>query len=577
MRKVLKTGASALAVLAMTMAGAAAGAAAAQSPDAAATSSQAPSAAEIATIAEAVLAESYPADGPGAAVVVMRGGKVIYTGARGMADLAGGTAITPDTVFRLGSITKQFAAAMIVQLAQEGKLSLDDPLAKFFPDYPQPGSAATVRQLLQHTSGIQSYTSMPGAMAPENIAKPRTTAELIAWFRDQPSPHKPGEAWEYNNSGYVLLGAIIEQVTGKPWHQALEERITGPLGLATIRYGVGGEDTPKMAEGYSGEATAAAEIASPIHMSIPHAAGALIGTVGDLAKWAQALHHGKVVDAGHYALMIAPGTTTDGKTHSYGFGLALDPLRGQPAIGHGGGINGFSTDSIYVPSADLFVAVFTNSDSPQTGPGVAMRRIAAAAIGDPYPAFTAQEADPADYEPFFGIYPVAEGGERRFFFKDGAFYAQRQGGGPMQVWPAGEGRFFYGSRTLSWFRLRRAEDGTPVMDFMPDGENEVQTGKRLGPIPPEAAAIDVPRAVLERYAGRYALGPATLTIAFGPGGGLIAELTGQPPVTLTPIGAGEFRVEEVDAILVFEGEEGPANAAVLKQAGQEMRANRVAE
>jgi CubicO group peptidase (beta-lactamase class C family) len=574
MRKVLKTGASALAVLAM----AAAMPAAAQDAGASAASSQAPSAAEVAQIAEAVLAESYPADGPGAAVVVMRGGKVLHTGARGMADIAGGTAITPDTVFRLGSITKQFAAAMIVQLAQEGKLSLDDPLSTFFPDYPQPGASATVRQLLQHTSGIQSYTSMPGAMAPENIAKARTTAEMIAWFRDQPSPSKPGQAWEYNNSGYVLLGAIIERVTGTPWHQALEERITVPLGLATIRYGVGGEDTPKMAEGYSGEPTAAAaEVAPPIHMSVPHAAGALVGTVGDLAKWGQALHHGKVVDAAHYALMIAPGTTTDGKTHPYGFGLALDPLRGRPAIGHGGGINGFSTDSIYVPSADLFVAVFTNSDSPQTGPGVAMRRIAAAAVGDPYPAFTAQDADPTAYEPFFGIYPIAEGGERRFFFRDGAFFTQRLGGGPMRVYPAGEDRFFYGSRTLSWFRLRRADDGTPVMDFMPNGESEVQTGKRLGPIPPEAAAIEVPREVLERYAGRYALGPATLTIAFGPEGGLIAELTGQPPVTLTAIGPAEFRVEEVDAIMVFEGGEGPATAAVLKQGGQEIRASRAAE
>ena len=534
----------------------------------------APSAEALRTIADSVLAEAYAADGPGAAVVVMRGGKIVYQGARGMADTANGRAIAPDTVFRLGSITKQFAAAMIVQLVQEGKLSLDDPLSKFFPDYPQPGASATVRQLLQHTSGIQSYTNMPGAMVPENIAKARTTAEMIAWFRDQPSPTKPGEAWAYNNSGYVMLGAIIEHVTGKPWHQVLEGRITGPLGLATIRYGVDGEDTPKMAKGYTGEPTAAAELASPIHMSVPHAAGALIGTVDDLAKWGQALHRGKVVDDAHYKLMIAPTVMPDGSTQPYGFGLSFDPLRGHPAIGHGGGINGFSTDSIYVPTADLFVAVFANSDSPQTGPGLVMRRIAAAAIGDPYPAFTATTVDLAQVEPFFGVYPISEGGERRFFARDGKFYTQRLGGSPMEVFLAGDDRFFYGTRTLSWFRLTRAADGTLAMEFHQNGESEAEISKRLGPIPPEAAAIAVPREELERYAGRYALGPATLTIAFGPNGGLIAELPGQPPVTLTPIGPAEFRVEEVDATLVFEGEQGPATATLLKQGGQEMRAAR---
>lgn len=535
----------------------------------------APSAEALRALVDKVLAEAYPSDGPGAAAVVMRGGTIVYQGGRGMADTATGRAIAPDTVFRLGSITKQFTAAVIVQLVQEGKLSLDDPIAKFFPDYPQPGAGATVRQLLQHTSGIQSYTSMPGAMAPENIAKPRTTAEMIAWFRDQPSPSKPGEAWEYNNSGYVMLGAIIEAVTGMAWHAAVEQRIARPLGLAAIRYGVEGESIPAMAKGYSGEPTVAAELADPIHMSVPHAAGALIGTVGDLAKWAQALHHGKVVDAAHYKLMVAPATTADGKSHPYGFGLALDPLRGHPAVGHGGGINGFSTDSIYVPEADLFVAVFTNSDRPAASPGLVMRRIAAAAIGDPYPAFTATTADPATFEAFFGVYPIAEGGERRFFARDGQFYTQRLGGSEMQVFPAGDDRFFYGSRTLSWFRLTRAADGTPAMEFHQNGETVAEISQRSGPIPAEAPAVELPREMLERYVGAYALGPATMTIAFAENGGLTAQLTGQPPIGIIPTGPGEFRVSGIEARLLFEGgEAAPAAALVLDQGGRQMRAVR---
>jgi CubicO group peptidase (beta-lactamase class C family) len=535
-----------------------------------------PSAQDLRKLADAVLAESYAADGPGAAVVVMQGGKVVYTGARGMADIAGGKPITPDTVFRLGSITKQFTAAVIVQLAQEGKLSLDDPLSKFLPDYPQPGGAATVRQLLQHTSGVQDYTEMPGVMNPISTAIPRSTETLIALFRDAPSPTKPGEVWAYNNSGYVLLGAIIEKVTGKAWHEALEERITHPLGLASIRDGVAGEAaTPAMAQGYTGEATAAAAKSQYIHMSAAGAAGSLIGTVDDLAKWAQALHHGKVVDAAHYKLMITPTTLPDGSTVPYGFGLGLDALRGHPAIGHNGGIFGFNTDSIFIPEADLFVAVFTNSDSPQTGTGVVMRRIAAAAVGDPYPAFIPIAADLAALEPFFGVYAIPGGGERRFFAKDGKLYTQRKGGGTLEAYAAGDNRFFYGPATLSWFALRRDESGTPVMDFAQNGETPVQTSALSGPIPPEAAAITLPRAVLERYVGSYAFGPATLTIAFtADGTGLTGQLTGQPPIPLIPVGEGEFKAEGVDARLIFEAGEGPAPAVTLDQGGMQQRAPR---
>jgi CubicO group peptidase (beta-lactamase class C family) len=571
MRKIVTMTGHALAAVAL-LAVAVPAAADTQAPIAAAAS---PSPEDLRALADAVLAESYAADGPGAAVVIMQGGKIVYQGGRGMADIGGSRTITPDTVFRLGSITKQFAAAVIVQLAQEGKLSLDEPLAKFIPDYPPPGATATVRQLLQHTSGIQSYTDMPGMMTPESTARARTTAELIAEFRNAPAPTKPGEVWAYNNSGYVLLGAIIEQVTGMPWHQAVEERIARPLALASIRDGVGGEDNPVMARGYTGEATGKAAISQPIHMSAPGAAGALIGTVGDLAKWAQGLHHGKVVDAAHYKLMITPTVLPDGSTVPYGFGLGLDPLRGHSAIGHSGGIFGFSTDSIYVPDSDLFVAVFANSDAPQTSPGMVMRRIAAAAVGDPYPAFTRTPVDIAALEPFFGVYPIPGGGERRFFARDGKLYTQRKGGGTLEVFAGGDNRFFYGPATLSWFALRRGADGTLVMDFAQNGETPMQTVTRSGPIPPEAAAVEVPRAELERYAGSYALGPLTLTIAFSADGtGLTGQLTGQPPIPLEAIGPAEFRTVGVDARLTFEAAEGPATAVTLHQGGQQLRAVR---
>ena len=156
--------------------------------------------------ADALLAEAYPAGGPGATVVVYEHGKPVYAAGQGLADVAAGTPLKADTPMRLGSVTKQFTAAVVMQLVEEGKIGLEDPLSKYLPDFPKPGSEATVRQLLNHTSGIQSYTAIPGFMK-DKSAKHHSTAELIATFRDAPATFPRGTKWTYNNSGYVLLGA----------------------------------------------------------------------------------------------------------------------------------------------------------------------------------------------------------------------------------------------------------------------------------------------------------------------------------------------------------------------------------
>src|SRR5262245_3311190 len=172
---------------------------------------------EIDAPAQAIMEAAFPADGPGGAAIVTRNGEVVFGSARGLADIGTGRAIDVDTTFRLGSITKQFTAALVLKLVDQGKLSLDDPLSKFVPGYPEPGGHATVRQLLNHTSGIQSYTAIPGWMVEANTSRAFTTAEMIAEFRDKPAQFEPGTSFAYNNSGYVLLAAVVEVVTGKPW------------------------------------------------------------------------------------------------------------------------------------------------------------------------------------------------------------------------------------------------------------------------------------------------------------------------------------------------------------------------
>ena len=531
--------------------------------------------ADLRAQADALVERTFPAAGPGGAVIITQGGRTIYARGRGLANVEARTAITPDTVFRLGSITKQFTASVIMQLVQEGRISLDDPLSRFFPDYPQPGAGATVRQLLNHTAGVQSYTAIPGFMGAEaNTNRAYTTAEMIALFRDMPSPTRPGEAWNYNNSGYVLLGAIIEQVTGKAWHEAVAERIAQPLGLASIRYGVGEERIPNMARGYT-VGDNGVQPARPIHMSVPHAAGALTGNVRDLATWAQALHHGRVVSAQSYAQMIQPASLPEGRTHPYGFGLGLGDVRGRPAVGHGGGIFGFGTSSTYVPSEDLFVAVFTNSDTHDVAPDVTLNRLAAIALGDPYPELTAVALDMAAVEPLTGLYRIeGQTDERRFFARDGKLFTQRADGPPQEVFAAGGDRFFYGPASLTWFHIRRAADGSHVMEMHQEGAQLAERAIRTGPVPAEAAALALPRATLERYVGAYRMPIGQLTVAIDADGTLTGQLPGQPPVHLDATSETAFRVREVGAALVFTVENGRVTRATIRQGGRELSGDR---
>ena len=522
--------------------------------------------------ADAVLASSYPSDAPGVAAIVVDDGKVVYASGRGLADVAGKKAITADTVFRLGSITKQFTSAVILQLVEEGKLSLNDPLSKFLPDYPKPGAEVTVAQLLNHTSGIQSYTGIPGFMAGPKPGQPFTTESLIAEFKNMPVEFERGTKWDYNNSGYVLLGAIIEKVTGRPWYEAVETRIAKPLGLKSIRYEGEGR-IPAMAFGYTVKDGKVA-LSRPIHPSVPHAAGALVGTVRDLAKWSQALHHGKVVKSDTYKQMIAPTKLTDGTENPYGFGLGNEEVRGRHVISHSGGIFGFSTYGLYVPDDDVFVAVFSNSDEPTTSTGTTSLRLAALAVDDPFPSFTKAKVAQSEIEPLLGVYKW-NGGERRFFAKDGKFFTRRDEGQDLEVFPAGNDRFFYGNDSLTWFEVKRDPKGAHLMAMRQSGASKAELSTRAGPIPPEAEAVKLPKETLERYAGRYQFGPAPLLVAMGEDGRLTVKLGDQPALPIEPLDETLFRVIGPNAKIRFETANGAVTRAMLIQGGKERPAERV--
>lgn len=522
---------------------------------------------------EAILDAEYPADEPGVAVIVVDDGEVVYRGARGLADMENGLPLTPDSVFRLGSITKQFTAAAIMLLVEREELSLDDPLTKFIPDYPTNGETVTVEHLLTHTSGIVSYTGIPGYMATE-VRKDLTTDELIDVFKGLETEFSPGEEWKYNNSGYVLLGAIIERVSGQSYEEFIEENIFDPLGMDNSYYGSHSRLIPHRARGYAGGPGNWGN-APYLSMTQPHAAGSLLSTVDDLAKWDAALFGGKLLKPSSVEKMATDYRLSDGEPTGYGYGLAIGTLRNSATISHGGGIHGFSTFATRLPGDDLYVAVLANSSGGGTNPTMMGNEIAALAIGRPFPRFSAVELDPAILGSYVGVYKIDEDTERVVSAEDGRLYTQRTGGNRLEAFPHSETGFFYkGSHTH--FELVKNDSGKVTKMLMyQDGSDEAEPALRVSDTVPEQEVAEIDPAIYDRYVGKYELRPGFVVTVTREEDRIFVQATGQPRFELFPRSATEFFLKAVAAEIVFVVDgEGPATELVLHQGGRELPGKR---
>jgi len=360
---------------------------------------------EIASDLDAIASAYYPATEPGAAVRVTKDGEVLLHKGYGLADLEQGIPIQPDMVFRIGSVTKQFTAAAILLLEEEGKLSVEDDLRKHLPDYPTSGRTITIAQLLAHTSGIRSYTDMPDFG--KRMREDMSVEEIIALFRDEPLGFEPGEKYAYNNSAYVLLGAIIEKASGKTYETYLREKIFEPLGMSQTYYGSSSRIIPKRAQGYDG-VNAEFENAEYLSMTLPYAAGSLLSTVDDLAKWDRALYGTGLLSQASLDKWWKPFSLANGESTYYGFGWSISSYEGHPVVGHGGGINGFTCYLLRMPEDRVFVTVLTNRNDEKANPGLVARKLAAAAIGKPVNESTVA-LEPGALAKHAGLYRTSSG------------------------------------------------------------------------------------------------------------------------------------------------------------------------
>ena len=284
-------------------------------------------------------------------VFVASGDDVLYEQGFGFADWSSKRGLDGDTSFRIGSVTKQFTAAAILHLVDEGKVSLEATVATYLPEYDGPARDVTLHQLLSHTAGVPSYTDDEALMA--RRAEPLTTEQLVATFSARPLDFPPGSKWSYSNSGYVLLGAIIEAVTHESYAAYMQAVIFDPFGLANTVVG-DASGAANRAQGYEG-GDATPELAHDIDMSLPHAAGAIRSSVRDLWKWHQVLRDGRILSEASRRLLVTP------VMDDYAYGWIVAEKDGKLRIFHNGGIDGFTSFFLRIPEDDLVVVVLCNN------------------------------------------------------------------------------------------------------------------------------------------------------------------------------------------------------------------------
>ena len=411
---------------------------------------------------QAILAKHIPANGPGVAVIVSQNDDILYQGAFGQANLEHAIPLTVDSVFRLGSITKQFTAAAIMMLHEQKKLNIKDNIHQYIPDFPTEDNQVTIENLLTHTSGIANYTEDQELFSQE-IQVPTNMEKMLLRFAKHPMVFKTGEAMRYSNTGYVLLGKIIEVASGQSYANFIEQQIFLKLGMKSSRYG-GSQIIPNRASGYDMGHDGIVN-ASHIDMSWPHAAGSLLSTVGDLNIWFKGLRSGQLISKQSYQQMIAPFVLNDGEVSSYGYGLGLSKLNKYKTISHSGGIPGFVTNAIYLPEEDLYIAILANFSG--TNLRLITNLLAAVTLDIELPTFKPIKFENSKIAPLTGNYRLDNEDIRKFFIENNKVYTQRGNGEKYEVIPMSDNSFYY-SESLTYFVISHDNEGQQVMNFYSD-------------------------------------------------------------------------------------------------------------
>jgi CubicO group peptidase (beta-lactamase class C family) len=510
-------------------------------------------------------------------VLVAQQGRVIFSKGYGMADLKRGVPNAAETEFRIGSITKEFTAMAILELETRGKLSVQDPVCKYVPDCPKDWAPIKIFNLLTHTSGIPNFTSFPNYLKIESQSL--TPRELLADFENTPLDFKPGAKFSYSNSGYEVLGYIIERVSGETYPTFLEKNIFRPLGMTDSGYDSSHPNASNHAVGYiySNDSYTQARY---VNMTVPFSAGALYSTVLDLYKWDRALEAGKLIPKGLLDEMLTPDVAMGGPGNAhYGFGWVISTEFGRKEISHEGGIEGFTSMNSWFPADNAYVIALDNVSSPEIG--AVDHALTAILFRQKYEIprqYKAIVLGADELQKFVGQYQLAPKFIITVRRTGDQLDAQATGQPSAPIFPESGTEFFYKVVDAQLgFVQNSAGQVTGVV--LHQGGREMPAKRISSEVPPAPTfpkAVLLPASVLKGYVGTYQLTPGfAISIALA-GDQLSEQATGQPAFPIFPESKSEFFLKVVDAQITFlKNPQGQVTGLVLHQNGRDLPGKKI--
>ena len=521
-------------------------------------------------LADLYLSNDIAKGSPGFSVIVTRNGKELFCRGYGLARVKEGMAAGPGTPFRIGSVTKQFTAAAILKLQEEGKLSVSDRLAKFFPGFPR-GGEVRLHHLLSHTSGIHSYTSDPDFF--KGVTKPVKAARLVERITKAPFDFGPGERFKYSNSGYFLLGVIVEKVSGRSYAEYLEEKFFRPLGMKNTGVHRRGFEPGGEALGYT-RAGKGYERAVNWDMSWAGGAGALYSTVRDLDRWNEGLFALKVLNKKSLELALTPvklpGGGLEGSKVSYAYGWMIQSHRGLHAVAHSGGLHGFQSYLARYPEQKLTVAVLANAEF---SPGAKARVLAEfwlAAVMEPRQERKEKKGIAGkSYGDYVGRYDYGSG--VMTVEREGARLFAQLGLQPrFEIFPAGGDEFFW-KVVEARVKFERDNSGKVTRILHTQGGGVIKAPRLTRQV-----VMKVDPAIYDAYVGRYDYGSGQTLTVTRDGDKLMAKMTAQPKLRLLPRSKKDFFFKVVNAEITFvRGPGGEVTGVEHLQGGNTIKAPRL--
>jgi CubicO group peptidase (beta-lactamase class C family) len=510
---------------------------------------------------------------PGVSVLASQNGKIIYEKSFGYADVGNKVPVTSDTRIRIGSITKQFIATSILKLQEEGKLSVGDKLSRFIPDFPR-GDEVTIQHLLTHTSGIHSFTDRPGFL--RYVTLPITPSAMVDTIKVRPYDFNPGDRYLYNNSGFYLLGYIVEKISGKSLASYLKETFFKPLGMNKTGIYETKELLDNEAYGYSYEN---GKLIKAINwdMSWAGGAGAIYSTTKDLNTWNEAVFNGKVLSGESLKAAFTPIVLNDKQKIDYGYGWSLQDYRGIKFISHGGGLHGFLSFLERQPEKKVNVVVLCNSTPPPPGidPTSNALLIAEYLL---WSDMAKQSSFASDFsvdentlKSYVGRYNYGQGAVLIVTLEGKQLYAQMTGQPNFPIFPSSKDEFNW-KVVEAKIKFVTGEKGNVIHVIHNQGGQQIEAKKLKDEMP-----VAVNPSVFDNYVGKYDLGNNYLIVISKDADKLLMQGPNLPKCQLLPASEIEYFAREMNVRLIFKLNEGKSESIIFNINGTEQPAKRVSE